>query len=360
MEARRGARHAYGRVRSRRKAGSRREGGGVATYDEGVRGGSVARGGVTDPRRLLRAGAPWLVAGGAAVYFAAFSLLRQQWASLLIFAPVFIAAAALGRVRAFMLTWLPLAVFMDGFARLRALADETPLPTHYTAPIAAERWLFGVVPTLWLQARLTAPSRFRWYDYAATFVHWSHFVVPVLILVVLWLRYPALFRRYALAFVALTAIVLGIYFLFPAAPPWLASRDGYLPYVARPMVAIAMQVNRSLFGAVYATIGATNDVAAMPSLHAAYPFLMFIMLWPVSRRWGMIGLAYFAVMGFSLVYLGEHYVVDIIAAALGAFLARTIASAIDRRLPPLPARRALREPKTRAALAASRVPARAA
>lgn len=303
-----------------------------------------ARGEVAPARLWLSACAPLLVTGAAIVYIACFSLLRQHWLSLLIFAPVLAAAVALGRLRAFALAWLPLAVFVDGFARLRGVADDTPLPTHYTAIIDVERRLFGVVPTVWLQDHLADPQRFRWYDYAATFVHWSHFVAPVLILTVLWLRYPALFRRYAIAFVALTLIVLDLYFLFPAAPPWLAARDGYLPHVARPMVGIAMEINRSLFGTVYATIGATNDVAAMPSLHASYPFLACAMLWPVSRKWGLIGLAFFAAMGFSLVYLGEHYVIDIIVGALCVLLARTIAYAIDRRMPPLPERCALREP----------------
>ncbi len=336
----------------------------MATHDGEFREGLAvrdARGGVVRAHRWLAASAPFLVTGAAVIYFAGFSLLRQHWTSLLIFAPVLAAAAALGRLRAFTLTWLPLAVFLDGFARLRGVADETPIPTHLTAVIAIERWLFGGVPTVWLQDRLTDPQRFRWYDYAATFVHWSHFVAPVLILSLLWLRYPALFRRYAIAFVALTLIVLDIYFLFPAAPPWLAAQDGYLPHVARPMVGVAIEINPSLFGTVYATIGATNDVAAMPSLHASYPCLACAMLWSVSRKGGLIALAYFAVMGLALVYLGEHYVVDIVAGAFCVLLARRIAHAIDRRLSPLPARRALRELKASAASPAVRqMPVRAA
>jgi hypothetical protein len=49
-------------------------------------------------------------------------------------------------------------------------------------------------------------------------------------------------------------------------------------------------------------------------------------------------------MSVSLVYLGEHYVTDILAAVVCVFLARWIALAIDRRLPALPERRELREP----------------
>jgi hypothetical protein len=287
---------------------------------------------------------PVLVAGAAVIYFAGFSLLRQNWTSLLIFVPILIVATWTGRLRSFALVWIPLAVFLDAFARLRALADNTGIPIHHTAVLEIERHLFfGTVPTVWLQNRYTTPKHFHWYDYAATLMHWSHFVAPILILFVLWLRSPALFRRYALAFIILTTIVLDIYFLCPAVPPWLAAKEGYLPHVERPMVDVAIQINRNLFGNVYATIGASNDVAAMPSLHASYPFLMFSMFWPVSRKLGLLGLAYFLAMTCSLVYLGEHYVTDILAAMICVLIARWAAFAIDRRLPALPERRAIRE-----------------
>ncbi len=109
-----------------------------------------------------------------------------------------------------------------------------------------------------------------------------------------------------------------------------------MPHLARPMVDVAVQLNQSLFGSVYATIGASNDVAAMPSLHASYPFLAFVMFWPVSRKLGLLGLLYFVCMSCALVYLAEHYVVDIIAGMLCVLIGARIAYAIDRRLPPPP------------------------
>jgi membrane-associated phospholipid phosphatase len=310
--------------------------------------------------RWRRGLSPVLVTAGAVVYFAGFSLFRQNWTSLLIFVPILIVAAWLGRLRSFALVWIPLAVFLDAFARLRALADNTGIPIHHTAVLEIERHIFfGTVPTVWLQNHFTYPRHFHWYDYAATLMHWSHFVAPILILFILWLRFPALFRKYALAFIVLTTIVLDIYFLCPAVPPWLAAKEGYLPHVTRPMVDVAIQINRNLFGDVYATIGASNDVAAMPSLHASYPFLMFTMLWPVSRKLGLLGLAYFLAMSLSLVYLGEHYVTDILAAMICVLLARWIALAVDRRLPPLPERRPLRETASEAACAEEPVPVHA-
>ncbi len=289
--------------------------------------------------------APILVVIAATIYLVGFSFVRQNWSTLLIFVPVFIVAAFLGRLRSFAVTWVPLAVFLDAFARLRGLAVNTGIPIHHTAVLEVERHLFfGAVPTVWLQNRLTIPKHYRWYDYAATALHWSHFVMPITILFILWLKFPAFFRRYLIAFIVLTTLVLDIYFLFPAAPPWMAAREGYLPHLARPMVDVAVQVNRNLFGNVYATIGASNDVAAMPSLHASYPFLACVMFWPVSRKLGLLGLFYFLLMSLALVYLAEHYVIEILAAMVCVLISARIAYAIDRRMAPLPGQRPAREP----------------
>jgi hypothetical protein len=299
----------------------------------------------------------YLVLIVSGIYLIGFSLFRQNWSSLLIFVPIFLVAWRIGRLRSFVVTWVPLAVFLDAFARLRGVADNTGIPIHHTAILEIERHVFfGTVPTVWLQNRFTVPKHFRWYDYAATGMHWSHFVMPITILFLLWLRYPAFFRRYLITFVVLTTLVLDVYFLCPAAPPWMAAREGYLPHLARPMVDVAVQVNQSLFGNVYATIGASNDVAAMPSLHASYPFLAFVMFWPVSRKLGLLGLLYFLMMSVSLVYLAEHYVMDILAGALCVLISVPIARAIDRRLPPLPATRPIREPSHRPKRAPLTVP----
>jgi membrane-associated phospholipid phosphatase len=57
-----------------------------------------------------------------------------------------------------------------------------------------------------------------------------------------------------------------------------------------------------------------NNVAAMPSLHAGYALLVVLFLWRLSPWWVRPVLAlYPPAMAVSLVYGGEHYVVDCIA-----------------------------------------------
>jgi membrane-associated phospholipid phosphatase len=64
---------------------------------------------------------------------------------------------------------------------------------------------------------------------------------------------------------------------------------------------------------VYENGDVVNPVAAMPSLHAAYPVMLLLFFWGAGRR-VRAGLAlYAAAMGFALVYSGEHFVSDILA-----------------------------------------------
>jgi len=56
-----------------------------------------------------------------------------------------------------------------------------------------------------------------------------------------------------------------------------------------------------------------NDVAAMPSLHAAYPMLMLLFFWRRARRSvRALLIAYVLAMAFTLVYTADHFVFDIL------------------------------------------------
>ena len=56
-----------------------------------------------------------------------------------------------------------------------------------------------------------------------------------------------------------------------------------------------------------------NPWAAMPSDHFATALMTALVLADHDRRAALAAAGYAALLGFSLVYLGEHYVVDLIA-----------------------------------------------
>lgn len=91
-------------------------------------------------------------------------------------------------------------------------------------------------------------------------------------------------------------------------------------------------MNSTVYEQGYQLVG-PNDVSAMPSLHVALPFAMALVLWRVSRGKGLLAFVYSALMALSLVYLGEHYVIDTIAGsgmAFGLFVASQRAGILQR------------------------------
>ena len=230
--------------------------------------------------------------------------------------------------------WLPLIAVLFLYDLLRGAADElgaklADLPTlvrdaagrtdsaHVLPQLRADEWLFGwatggQVPTVWLQERLYVEGDVQWYDVLIVPVYMSHFLVPMALAVALWVTRYDLFRRYVWTLVALTLMTLTTYALFPAAPPWMAGLNGYLPEVARvtseTLEATGIGTIRSAVarGEAYA-----NAVAAIPSLHSGVPAMVLLFSWPLVRtRTRVLLVLYVLAMTFTLTYGGEHYVVD--------------------------------------------------
>jgi hypothetical protein len=211
--------------------------------------------------------------------------------------------------------WVPLAALLLAYDATRGLADGLGMTVHVTEPAAADRWLGGgVLPTVWLQDTLDAD----WWQALAALVYGSHFVVTPVLLCVLWLRDRRSWGRYVRLVLALSAAGLVTYVLYPAAPPWLAARDGVIEPVRR-LSAVGWDVlGLPHAGALLAdSQGQVNQVAAVPSLHTAFAVLTCLVLLPVAARaWQRVALVGYAVlMPLVLVWAGEHYVVDTVLGA---------------------------------------------
>jgi hypothetical protein len=246
--------------------------------------------------------------------------------------------------------WLPVAALLLAYDATRGLADGLGMPVHVTELVAADRWLGGgVLPTVWLQQTLVAD----WWKALAALVYGSHFVVTPLLLCVLWVRNRRLWGRYVRLVLALSAAGLATYVLYPAAPPWLAAKDGVIEPIRRLSATGWDVLGLPHAGAMLAdSQGQVNQVAAVPSLHTAFAVLTCLVLLPVARRvWQRAALVGYAVlMPLVLVWAGEHYVVDTLMGAGYAMAVVLLAS---------PARRALERVSRRGALPPDdRAPAR--
>jgi hypothetical protein len=212
-----------------------------------------------------------------------------------------------------LLEWLPFFGLLVAYDYLRGAVSVTPLQAHVMPQIDADQALFGgTVPTVWLQRHLWTPGHFHWYDYGVWGIYMTHFFVVWVVAAVLWRVSRQRFRRYALLIVALTVAAFLTYWLYPAQPPWLAGDGVRLSVVDRIVPLIWDQLGVPTIQSAYENSSFVNTVAAMPSLHAAYPFMLMLFFWPAGKLVRILLGAYTLAMAFTLVYGGEHFVVDIV------------------------------------------------
>jgi membrane-associated phospholipid phosphatase len=185
-------------------------------------------------------------------------------------------------------------------------------------PVKADRFIgLGTTPTLRLQRAFGTPGRFSRLEKLLVWSHWLWFAFPHgTALFVLFRDRPRFPAAAARIYATFDVGVLG-YWAVPTAPPWYAAQkglmaDGRTPELRRMMVEYGEQFWKSGWAPLYGFLGG-NPLAAMPSLHFATSVTAAHVLSDSSRVAGVLGWAYTATLGLALVYLGEHYVVDLLA-----------------------------------------------
>jgi membrane-associated phospholipid phosphatase len=223
-------------------------------------------------------------------------------------------------IRSWLLASISYVSVWTTFNVARAVADAVPWsPTRLGLVRSTETSLAnGYLPTVWLQEALFTPGGLGWHDGFATLVYLSYFVVPHGVALWLMFRDRTWFYRYLLA-TGLVFIISALGFaLLPTNPPWRAVEEvRIVPQVIA--TSPARDWLSTTGGSGYAFD--PNPVASWPSVHLAITVILALIATGKSRSWAGVGMTYAILMAAPLVYLGEHYVIDIVARALAAIVA---------------------------------------
>jgi len=250
------------------------------------------------------------------------------------FAFAILATLFIGRTKQFLQDWIPVLLLLFGYEYLRGIVPYLTKYVNIWPMIRADMLLFGYLPTIKLQAVLFDGVTLHWYDYVAVTLYISHFVIPWVIAFIFWLYDRKIFKEYTAAFLVLSYLGFFTFIIFPAMPPWMASNQGYIPPLKKIMDQVMVSFAHPIdVPSVYRFFGA-NLVAAVPSLHAAYPWLIFIFILKKFRGLSVLALPYVAGVWFAVVYLGEHYAVDVFAGFVYASAAYLIISFFEKRRSP--------------------------
>jgi hypothetical protein len=193
-------------------------------------------------------------------------------------------------------------------------------------PVRFDRFIgAGTTPTMRLQRGFGTPGRFARWEKLLVWSHWLWFAFPHGTVAYVLLRRREGFGRAAAQIYATFDLGVIGYWAIPTAPPWYAAEkglmeDGRTPELRRMMVEYGEQFWKSGWAPLYGFLGG-NPLAAMPSLHFATSVTAAHVLSDTGRVAGVLGWSYAATLGLALVYLGEHYVMDL---AAGLALAETV------------------------------------
>ena len=266
------------------------------------------------------------------------------------------------------LDFLPLIAILVAWSYLRGFADSLGMPTWWHPQLDVEKWLFsGNVPTVWLQEHLKAATP-QWWEVPVAFTYLSFFIVPGVTAAILWLRKRRDFYRWSTRYVVLSFSSYLVFALAPTAPPWAAARctarqvadhpsaphcmatshfldtggllglaahpqPGALPWVQRISVRGLTEIHLNV-AKIWVSDGRDlfDPVASLPSLHAATTLLFAVFMWQrVRRAIRPLLVLYPLMMAFTLVYAGDHYVIDVLIGWVFAVVVSFAAVRVERR-----------------------------
>jgi hypothetical protein len=273
-------------------------------------------------RRRLKLKPPVVIAAAAATPFALTALVpRSRWRDVGVCA---------------LQMWAYVATYQmpndDPEALQRRVRVEYPVRVDRTLGL-------GTTPTMRLQRAFGTPGRFARWEKLLVWSHWLWFAFPHGSLAYVLLRHRDRFPRAAAQVYATFDLGVIGYWAVPTAPPWYAAdrglmEDGRTPELRRMMVEYGEQFWKSGWAPLYGFLGG-NPLAAMPSLHFATSVTAAHVLSDTGKVAGVLGWSYAATLGLALVYLGEHYVVDLaagLALAEGVRRGTPVVAPLARRL----------------------------
>jgi inositol phosphorylceramide synthase catalytic subunit len=235
---------------------------------------------------------------------------------VLIFDSLYLASRV---TRKFILGFSVFIVFWILYDYMKAFPNYVYNTVHIQDLYNTERSLFGMVQ----DGKLVTPNEYfrvhsaAWVDVLTGFFYLCWIPVPLGFAAYLFFKDRSRFLQFLLTFLLVNLLGFVVYYLYPAAPPWYVQEHGFDFIAGTPgntagLIRFDQFFGVTIFQSLYQK--GSNVFAAMPSLHSAYPLIVFYTAWKARLRAGTIVFGIITVgIWFAAVYTSHHYILDVLA-----------------------------------------------
>jgi len=226
----------------------------------------------------------------------------------------------LGRSMQFVKELTPFIVLLMSYEALQGVAGSLILsPVIHNSSSNSSYGIIQAVQSAFLSPDLTD---------AMSLLYGLHFPLVIGSAILLWYSNKILYKRYVYSLVACSYVSLVFYILAPSAPPW------YNGVVSNLLSTTSAQIGSSSPFSELARVGSlieSDKLAAFPSLHAAYVVLFSYFTIKLKRPYGLVSIPITIGVLFSTIYLGQHYITDLVAGVGVATVCVLVVARLDRK-----------------------------
>ena len=230
-------------------------------------------------------------------------------------------------------TWIPFIVILLSYEALAGVVGSMVSADDIVSVYSYDKLLLGFDLTSYVQQTFIHMPLSSIITTLTLSLYSLHFPLVIVTSLTLWFGRRALFNRYAIAMAITSYVSLLVFALMPTAPPWY---DG----VATNLVQSAYTTSTSTPAFLSSYLRLTSLIesdkyAAFPSLHTAYMILFCYFVTKFKPKFALVTFPLTFGVLFATLYLGQHYLIDLIAGTALALASVYLAELILKRYPAL-------------------------
>jgi membrane-associated phospholipid phosphatase len=252
--------------------------------------------------------------GGAMLaYFLLYGKLLQ-FLPVLFFLAAIPVMALLGSSKGMARYWVPFISILLSYEALAGIVGSFAASRAVFSLYPIDKLFWGFNLTGWVQSTFSSTTMTE----VTSFFYTLHFPLVVVTSATLWYFRRPLFGKYMVAMVITSYAALVTFILLPTAPPW------YQGVAVDLYQSTGSSVLPNAMSSAISMIE-SDKFAAFPSLHTAYVLIFAYFMIKLDRRLAFVAIPVTAAVLFSTLYLGQHYLIDLIGGAIYALIPCLIA-----------------------------------